>query len=230
MFTQLTLGMRLRDDATFDNFVEGDNAELIATVQSALNGQMTGCLMIWGEQGAGKTHLLQAAYQYAETLAKRAFYLPLHEAVTLDSALLQDLDAMDVLLFDDIEAISDNMAWQEAVFHLYNRLRDAGKTLVITGLKPPAQLSLTLPDLRTRLGADLVFHCQPLSDQHKMLAIQQRAEQRGFELPDAVCTFMISRLPRQMDALLSALDTLDQASLAEQRKLTVPFVKDVLSL
>ena len=121
--------------------------------------------------------------------------------------------------------------WEMAIFNLYNRILESGKTrLLITGDRPPRQLNLGLPDLASRLDWGQIYKLQPLSDEDKLQALQLRARQRGFELPEDVGRFLLKRTDREMRTLFDTLDQLDRASITAQRKLTIPFVKDILKL
>lgn len=116
-------------------------------------------------------------------------------------------------------------------FDLYNRILESGKTrLLITGDRPPRQLNLGLADLASRLDWGQIYKLQPLSDEDKLQALQLRARLRGFELPEDVGRFLLKRLDREMRTLFMTLDQLDRASITAQRKLTIPFVKDILNL
>jgi DnaA family protein len=131
---------------------------------------------------------------------------------------------------DDVEAAAGYGAWEEALFHLYNRLIDSGGGLLVSAAVAPAQLAIRLPDLVSRLGAAPVYQLHPLNDDQSLEAMRLRARQRGFELPEETGRYLLRRLPRDLSALMSLLERLDTASLAAQRKLTVPFVKSVLEL
>jgi len=92
----------------------------------------------------------------------------------------------------------------------------------------PTQIDIQLPDLVTRLSWGVSYQLQSLSDDGKRIALQQRATQRGLQLPDDVVQFVLRRSLRDMNSLFELLDKLDVASLVEQRKLTIPFVKQYL--
>jgi len=151
-------------------------------------------------------------------------------------SLLLGLDATEtntgpVKSRDNIEGIAGDDEWEAAVFHLYNRILETGRTrLFITGDRPPRQLNLSLPDLASRLDWGQIYKLQPLSDEEKLQALQLRAKLRGFELPEDVGRFLLKRLDREMRTLFMTLDQLDRASITAQRKLTIPFVKEILGL
>lgn len=227
--TQLALPLGLRDDATFDNYFPATNAHCVTALNAASAGQGYPYIYLWGQLGAGRSHLLQAACHLAAQKNRTSVYLPLNMP-GLAPQILHDLEHIQLVCIDDIEAIAKNKLWEEALFYLYNRIRDTGQTLLIAGAHPPQRLGLELPDLVSRLAWGVVFQLQVLSDEDKLAALMMRAKLRGLVLSDEVGQFLLRRCPRNMTQLFSILDTLDAASLQAQRKLTIPFVKSVLQL
>lgn len=223
--------MRLRDDATFANYYPGANAVALGYVEHACEAEdqwMDAVLYIWGNAGVGRSHLLQAACLRVEERGGRALYLPLAELSEYDPNVLDDVEACDLLCLDDIQAVVGQARWEEALFHAFNRLRDAGKQLLIAADAAPRELSIKLPDLQSRLSLALVFQLHELSDDDKLRALQLRASRRGLQLPDDVGRFILSRSERSMTVLFDTLEQLDRASLQAQRKLTIPFLKEAL--
>ncbi len=140
------------------------------------------------------------------------------------------MEQLALVCIDNIECVAGDEPWEMAIFNLYNRILESGKTrLLITGDRPPRQLNLGLPDLASRLDWGQIYKLQPLSDEDKLQALQLRARLRGFEMPEDVCRFLLKRLDREMRSLFMTLDQLDHASITAQRKLTIPFVKEILS-
>jgi DnaA family protein len=129
---------------------------------------------------------------------------------------------------DDAQAIAGRNAWERSLFRLHQELDERGGRLLVSGPTPPAALPFQLRDLGSRLNGGLVLTLQPLDEPEQIAALQLRAQLRGLELPDETAQFMLRRLPRDMAHLYNFLDQLDQASLIAQRRLTVPFVKEVL--
>jgi DnaA family protein len=228
---QLPLGIRLRDDATFANFYAGANAAAQGYIERACHPQeswVDGFIWVWGRMGAGRSHLLQAACLCAEEQGMRALYVPLQECLEHGTDILDNVELCDLLALDDVQLIAGNAQWEQALFHAFNRLRDAGKRLLASADSSPRELAIGLPDLHSRLNLALVFHLQELDDSDKLRALQLRASRRGLYLSDEVGRFLLGRLTRSMDALFAALEQLDRASMQARRKLTIPFVKDVL--
>jgi len=227
MRTQLTLDLQLKESFTFDNYLAGDNKLVIAMLHDCIRGGGEQQLFIWGAAFTGKSHLLQAACHLAAQAQLSVSYLPLKECLQYPVDILQGLEMMDVVCVDDVQQVTQSSAWQEAVFDLINRMREAGKRLIFTANLPPNELPLQLEDLRSRLNWSPVVPLIPLNDEQKCQALQVRAKLRGFDLPDAVATYIVNNYARELANLLSTLETLDQASLSHQRRLTIPFVKAV---
>ena len=83
-------------------------------------------------------------------------------------------------------------------------------------------------DLASRLGSLQHFALQPLNDADKARLLQRRAEARGYDLSQAVLDYWLARGPRDVQSLLTDLDTLDRVSLLERRRVTIPLLKQAL--
>ncbi len=222
---QLPLGVGLRDDATFVNFHPGPNATLVGRLTHQLEPEGEPFLYLWGAPGVGRSHLLQAACHAASDRDMRALYLPLEELGHFPPLMLEDIERLDLVAIDDLDRVVGRPRWEEALFHAFNRLRDAGKRLVVAAEAPPRQLPVKLPDLASRLSWGVTFHVQGLDDSGRLAALQLRARGRGMQLGDEVARYILHRGPRRLDELFRLLEQLDRASLSAQRKLTIPFVK-----
>lgn len=230
MNDQLVLGLQLRDSARFSNFVAGNNRELLEQLERLAALTEAGQLFVWGAPGTGKTHLLQAVCHRVTNQNRTAAYLSLDDTAGLPPELLQGWENHALVCLDNIQAIAGQAGWEEAVFHLYNRLRESRHSLVVSASLAPGQLPLRLADLRSRLGAGLVYQLQALDDESSLQALQLRARLRGFELPEDTGRYLLKRVPRDLPALMNLLEQLDAASMVAQRRLTIPFTKTVLDL
>jgi DnaA family protein len=188
-------------------------------------------LYLWGASGVGLTHLLQASCHNAESRRLAVQYLPLREMTGFaPEALLEGLEELDMVCLDGLESVAGDPTWERALFNLYNALRDAGRLLLVAAPQNPRELNIQLPDLRSRLQWGVILKVQPLDDTDKQQALMRRARERGMELNEEVASYIVQRVPRDMNQLFCYLHRLDHASLAEQRKLTIPFVKKTLGL
>jgi len=226
MINQLTLGVGLKDEATFENFFPGKNSQLLEVLKNA-NERV---VYFYGIGGEGCTHLLQACCHAAQHHRLTAVYIPLSNLNDISPDIFEGLETLDLICIDDIHCIAGKPEWEEAFFHLYNRIRDADGRLIVTANVAPKLLGLVLPDVVSRLAWGMVFQLQPLIDEEKLQALMMRAERRGMTLSEEVGKFILTHCPRHMSTLFAALDALDKVSLAAQRKLTIPFVKTVLQM
>ncbi|HEY0719751.1 MAG TPA: DnaA regulatory inactivator Hda [Gammaproteobacteria bacterium] len=221
---QLALRVGLRDGITFDNFLPAGNEALL---HQLIDGDEP-FIYLWGQTGSGKSHLLHALCQAANEKGVTAVHLGLAEYRLLDVAIFDGIEQFAVVTIDDVDAIGGVRQWEEALFHLYNRCRDSGARLVVSATNSPANAGFQLPDLISRLGWGPVYQLQALNDNGKAAALQLRARRRGMELPDDVATYLLKHSTRDLPGLFTLLDELDQASLTAKRRLTVPFVRELL--
>lgn len=222
---QLTLSLKLRDDATFANFHVGDNFAVLQCLQNS-DEQF---IYLWGETGVGKSHLLQACCHAVSDKGKTAMYLSLKDFGLLTPAIFEDLETFSLVCLDDLDAIMQDPLWEEALFHFYNRARASGTQLIVASQCSVKLLGTKLVDLHSRLAWGVSFEVKPLSEQQLLNALIMRAENRGINLSDEVAQFLIRHYPRNMNDLYQILDRLDRASMVEKRRITIPFVKHTLA-
>ncbi len=224
---QLPLGVRLPDRAVFASFLPARNREAVDYVGRVAAGETVGVVWICGAGGSGKSHLLQAACARAsETM--RTGYVPLAQLARLGVDVLDGLRQLDCLCVDDLEEVVGRIAWERALFGIVREAEDSGARIVAAAKSPPALLNWALPDLGSRLSASVVFQLRALDEAEQHEALQLRARLRGFELPEETSRWLQRRFPRDMRTLYEILDTLDEAALVAQRRLTVPFIRSVL--
>ncbi len=227
---QLALPVRLRDHASFASFEAGEHADLVAELatQAAAPRGAQPC-WLWGSPGSGRTHLLQAICAAAGDAGEVATYLPLTELMSFGPGVLEGHATSEVVCIDDLDHVTARRSWALALFALYNDLREAGGWLVFATDSAPSALVTALPDLNSRLSAAAVHRVHALGDEALLRALIARAQRLGLELPEDTGRWLMRRMPRDATSLFAVLDTLDQAALEAQRRLSVPFVREVLA-
>jgi DnaA family protein len=223
---QIPLGLRLPDRAGFTNFLPARNAQALEHARRSASGEQPGLTWLCGPTGAGKTHLLQAVCATASE-RRRVGYLPLAELAPLGVGVLEGRN-LQCLCLDDIDAVAGNPEWERAIFGLLHEAEEGGGQLLLAARAPPALVPWALKDLGSRCAAGTVFQLRVLDEAEQQAALQLRARVRGFELPEDTLQWLQRRFPRDMRALYELLDTLDEAALAAQRRLTIPFIREVL--
>lgn len=230
MAEQLPLQFEYRADQHFSSFFPGRNQELIEHLQTCADNSGEQFLFIWGKPGQGKSHLLQACCQRASKQNHSAFYLPLSLDKFSNPEVLYGLESMDIVCIDDIHKLAGQPLWELALFNFFNRMRDNNKRLIISSDCPPTQIPVQLPDLKTRLGWGLTLKLRTLNDEEMITALQLRADTIGFEISEKSGQFLLTHYSRDANALWNLLHRLDHATLSAQRKVTIPFLKQLLNL
>lgn len=227
--TQLTLRLSPQEIYRFDNFLFA-KPETGQALDSFCQLDSLNFLYLCGEEGTGKTHLLIACAEKVQQQGFRVIYLSLAELIqTAQPAVLQSLEQADLLCLDDLEAVAGKPEWEEALFHCFNRLHDAQGHLLIATENNPANIQIDLPDLRSRLATGLVYQLTTMSDEQKQQALMLQSQSRGLTMSEDVAQYLLRRYGRDMPALMAVLQQLDKASLQAKRKLTIPFIRQVLT-
>ncbi len=225
---QLPLGLALREHARFDSFRSGDNGEIINLLGDLAAGRGEQAVCLVAPAGMGKTHLLQAVCHAAGTQGRAVAYLPLRDLQAAGPAVLDGLERLALVCLDDVDVVAGDADWERALFDLYNRLRDAQVSLLVALSDAPRECGFHLNDLVTRLAWGVTATLKPLDETELAEALRLRAGARGLELPKETVRYLLNRYPRDLPGMFSLFDRLDAASMVEKRRLTVPFVKQVL--
>ncbi len=225
---QIPLSLRLPDQPGFDQYVIGENSEALQSLRSVCKGSKQSCIFLWGPAGCGISHLLQATCTLADNLGLKVYYLPLQVNTELQPAILENIESMDIICIDDLDLICGKQEWEQSIFHLYNKLRESGKNIIMGSHQSARNIPLQLEDLKSRLSWDLVFHINLLGDPDKIEVLKRRADLRGFRLSHDVAEYVVKHASRDLKNLIKILDDLENASLVQQKKLTIPFVKSVI--
>ena len=230
-FSQLSLNIKLDDQATFSNFFapRGSNQHLASML---LQDERQQVAVIVGNSGVGLSHLLQAACQPSPFApVNNAIYLPLTDLQQYPPELvLEGLQASTLVCLDDLHKVSAKADWQTPLFNFFNECKQSGTRMIFASHKLPEDMGIKLPDLASRLTSGLIHRLIDFDDEDLRRLLQFRCNHRGMYMSDEVARFLLTRLPRDTKTLMGALEAIDNASLREQRRLTTPFVKAVLDL
>jgi len=205
---------------TLDNFVIGENAEVVASVRALASGSGERFVYLWGAHGSGRTHLLRAVLRGWQDAGRVARFYARDE-----SPAAAAIAATDAVAVDDVQQLRPQA--QIELFNIYNSLKESSGMLLVAGDVPPARLALR-PDLLTRLAWGLVYEVRALSEEDRRAALQGYAMALGFELPDEVSDYLLARAPRDLSSLRALVDTLDRLSLEQKRAITVPLARELL--
>lgn len=227
---QLPVQFEFNANQTFADFFSGSNQEILDHLKNTVFGDGETYVFLWGESGLGKTHLLQACCDEAYKLGLGVFYFDCAVGTALSPELFDGLETYELLCLDNVQALCGHLELETALFNFFNRQRDQLHRLIVSANQNPKLLGFRLPDLQTRLNWGLSLKLNALSDDDKINALSLKAQRLGLEIPLQSAKFLLTHYDRSLSVLWPALDQLDKASLANQRKLTIPFLKEVLKL
>ncbi|MGB1457692.1 DnaA regulatory inactivator Hda [Spongiibacter marinus] len=227
--TQLPLALSLDTEATFDNYYVAPSQQLpVAVLKGVATGQGEQLVYLAGR--SGRRHLLQACCQLADAQGRSVRYIPAAELLDYPAEMvLEDADLADLVCIDGLSAIAGRSGWEVALFSLYNRALGGGCSLLFASTDVPDQLAIELPDLASRLQSFSVYRLSELSEDERIAALCHRAQIMGLDINEALAEFIYRRCQRDLKALFDVLNELDRHSLARQRRLTIPFVKEIMS-
>ena len=224
---QIPLQLEPRRDSRFEDFVTGPNHALVEALKH-MPDEPGSSVFLFGSEGSGKTHLLNALCYETRERQGRAFYLTLKRLPKDAIASLQGLEKLDLVCVDDLHLIAGDEAWEEALFHCFNRVREANGRLLVSSRKRLSALNLGLPDLASRLAWGLRLPLMPLEDHDKLAVINLHSNALGFSLPEDVQQYLLKHHDRSMAALIQTVENLHQAALTNKRRITVPLAREVL--
>jgi DnaA family protein len=226
---QLPLAIRLRERAVFDSFVPGPNLAAVELLQAVGRGELAGVYWLSGPSGAGKSHLLQASCALARASSGAAAYLSLLQLKQFGPESLEGWQGARLVALDDVALVAGEGSWERALFRLYREAEERAATVLLAAQMPPLAANFALPDLASRFSAATLLTLCPLDDLAQREALRVRALARGLELPEDTALYLQRRFRRDLPSLYELLDVIDDAALREQRRLTVPFIRQVLA-
>ena len=227
MNRQFPLDLRWPPHQRLDAFWPGPNVSALQGITDVANGGEA-WLYLHGACGTGKSHLLIGACRAAIEANRAGRYVSLAQLPVPRSEAIAGLGAKGLLAIDDVQAIAGEPAAERALFDLYNRAKTANARIAFAASAPPAELGITLPDLVSRLSMCTRYALRPLDDAGRRAMLRVLAGRLGLRLDDEVLDWWFARQPRDPASLVALLQRVDRAALAAQRRVTVPFLRELL--
>ncbi len=201
----------------FDKLLGTANAELIYYLQQ----EHDQFLYIWGEQGSGKSHILQAWVGQALHAGHHAVYIDVGNTPLTDAAVEADFVAID-----QIEKLTANE--QAILFYIFNIFRNSHKGhLLLSADVPPAKLQLR-EDLRTRMSYCLAYEVQSLSKDEKITALHNMAKTRQLHIDPSIYDYLLTHWRQDLSSLINIFNDLANYSIAQGKPITLPLLRRLL--
>lgn len=224
---QLTFPLAGNDKASFDNYLLGQNAELVDAIKAAVRGKETKLLYFYGPGNSGKSHLMFAGLKLAKEESFKTSYLSLSDDYVTPE-MLSVVDVSSVVFVDNADAWAGDSEKERALFTLFEQIKHAGGQLIVSASQVCEVAGFAIPDLVSRLSSGLIYAITVLSEEQQFEALKMRASHRGLSISDDALKYLLTRMTRDTGEIFELLERIDHASLAEQRRVTIPFLQSLL--
>ncbi|HJP98145.1 MAG TPA: DnaA regulatory inactivator Hda [Rhodanobacteraceae bacterium] len=228
MTRQFPLDLRWPPHQCLDAFHAADNATALREVEALAVGAPRAWVFLHGPAGTGKSHLLIGACRAAVEAGRGARYLSLASLPGPRAEAVAGIGTEDLLAIDDVQALAGDHGGERALFDLFNRAQAASTRMLFAANASPAELGIGLPDLVSRLSSCTQCALHALDDRDRRAMLRLLAGRMGLRLDDEVLDWWFARQPRDPASLVALLRRIDRAALAAQRRVTIPFLRELL--
>ena len=228
---QLIFPFQINQKASFDSFFcSPDNQNLMTRLTDIVSSQDTSELIIYGEEGSGKSFLMQAVCNELSSAEKQFAFIPMKKAFNMGVEIFQNLGSLDAVCIDDLQLILANQDWETALFNLINECQQSNCSLMLSlGGTRPLDESIILPDLLSRIKRMEFIALHAVQDEFFNQAIDFVAQQLDIKIEEAELEFLLKHQTRIFSLLVENIITLDNQAASLKRKITIPLIKETLN-
>ena len=223
---QLTFPWNKSFHSSFEGFyIDPKNKQLISILENiSINENM----YIYGLKNSGKTYLLQSLCNKYSKNDKSSLFLPLMDVIKYGVEIIDSIENMDLVCIDGLEAVSQNKEWEIGLFNLINNAQQTGCRLVFTSSSEEGAINFSLADLDSRIRKFQSHEIFPISDDHLLKALKKITNLRSISLGEKEAQYLITYTKRNIADLVNILESLDQLSMENKRRITIPLIKELL--
>ena len=223
---QLTFPWNKSFHSSFEGFyIDPKNKQLISILENiSINENM----YIYGLKNSGKTYLLQSLCNKYSKNDKSSLFLPLMDVTKYGVEIIDSIENMDLVCIDGLEAVSQNKEWEIGLFNLINNAQQTGCRLVFTSSSEEGAINFSLADLDSRIRKFQSHEIFPISDDHLLKALKKTTNLRSISLGEKEAQYLITYTKRNIADLTIILESLDQLSMENKRRITIPLIKELL--
>ncbi|HCU58434.1 MAG TPA: chromosomal replication initiator protein DnaA [Alphaproteobacteria bacterium] len=239
----MQLSAPLNPAYTFDSFVVGKTNEFACAAAKKVAESRNvsfNPLFLYSGVGLGKTHLMHAIAWHIKQqdpsrnviyLSAEQFLFKFVKALRYKdtAAFKEQFRAVDVLMVDDVQFMSNKESTQEEFFYTFNSLIEEGRQIIISADKSPTDLEGIETRLKSRLGGGLVADIHPTDFDLRMGILNYKAKQMGINLPEKVAEFLAQKITSNIRELEGSLRRIvAHTQLLSKNEITLDMTQDIL--
>ena len=229
---QLIFPFQINQKASFDSFFcSPDNQNLMTRLTDIVISRDANELIIHGEEGSGKSFLMQAICNELSSAEKQFAFIPMKKAFNMGVEIFQNLGSLDAVCIDDVQLIFKTQDWETALFNLINECQQSNCSLMLSlGGTQPLGESVVLPDLLSRIKRMEFVALHAVKDESFNQAIDFVAQQLDISIEKAELEFLLKHQIRKFSLLVENIIALDKQAASLKRKIPIPLIKETLNI
>ena len=229
---QLIFPFQINQKASFDSFFcSPDNQNLMPRLADIVISRDANELIIHGEEGSGKSFLMQAICNELSSAEKQFAFIPMKKAFNMGVEIFQNLGSLDAVCIDDVQLIFKTQDWETALFNLINECQQSNCSLMLSlGGTQPLGESVVLPDLLSRIKRMEFVALHAVKDESFNQAVDFVAQQLDISIEKAELEFLLKHQIRKFSLLVENIIALDKQAASLKRKITIPLIKETLNI
>ena len=188
-------------------------------------------LIIYGEEGAGKSFLMQAICNELSSSGKQFAFIPMSKALNMGAEIFQNLASLDAVCIDDLQLMLADEDWETALFNLINECQQSSCSLILSlGGTRSVEENTELPDLLSRIKRMEFITLHAVQDEFFNQAIDFVAQQLDIKIEKAELEFLLKHQTRKFSLLVENIIAVDKQAASLKRKITIPLIKETLNI
>jgi len=229
---QLFLDVKIDKKKTLDSFISCDSTKVVlrALKEFCEEDSINQFLFLWGKPGVGKNYLLHSVHQEFLLKERTAAYISFKKTNISSEKILDNLSTLDLIILEGIEEYPLEDTWEVAFFNLINQSRATGTKILCSSKKVAKSIDFSLPDLVSRVLSFSAFELTDIKDEEKREALKNTILRKGLNADENVISYILNHTSRGLTDLLTLISDLDSFSLEKKRRITIPLIKEMLSV
>tara|TARA_B100001079_G_scaffold124411_1_gene106585 strand:- start:3267 stop:3995 length:729 start_codon:yes stop_codon:yes gene_type:complete len=229
---QLNLNIKLDDSVSLEKFIHCEsNKEALNFLKKSLEkDSVSNLFYIWGEEGVGKSYIMQALNKELIGLNKKTLHLSLDDSRITSPEILKNLDSLEAILIEKLDKLEKTNDWETQLFNLVNEALNSETKIYLSSNIVSKDLEIELKDLKSRLSYFTAIEIPEITQDEKIDALRQSSARRGIELDEKTIDFILNHTSRSLSDLLRLINEIDLYSLKKKRKVTPYLIRELLKV